>query len=205
MSNFATSFSLLAYDSYVKNSNTCKRFVFVRASCAIFAPIVVPTFRPICSPVWWWASSPSRWRLLLPSPPRRVAMCSTTIGPGCGHSHGHCGRHCDLGIGRQSRANRRPDGGFHRHHLRGGGAFRPFGAVGATMMAGLFLVLLGVFRLGSVIKFIPYPIVVGFTSGIALTIFTTQVQRFPRVCTLKARCRPVLSTSGCATPVISRP
>ena len=46
------------------------------------------------------------------------------------------------------------------------------------MMAGLFLVLLGVFRLGSVIKFIPYPIVVGFTSGIALTIFTTQVKDF---------------------------
>ena len=45
-------------------------------------------------------------------------------------------------------------------------------------MAGIFLVLLGVFRLGSVIKFIPYPIVVGFTSGIALTIFTTQVKDF---------------------------
>lgn len=44
------------------------------------------------------------------------------------------------------------------------------------MMAGLFLILLGVFRLGTIIKFIPYPIVVGFTSGIALTIFTTQIK-----------------------------
>ena len=48
----------------------------------------------------------------------------------------------------------------------------------ATMMAGVFLVLLGAFRLGTIIKFIPYPIVVGFTSGIAVTIFTTQIQEF---------------------------
>lgn len=45
----------------------------------------------------------------------------------------------------------------------------------ATFMAGVILVLLGLFRLGTVIKFIPYPIVVGFTSGIALTIFSTQI------------------------------
>ncbi|GAY29148.1 sulfate transporter [Prevotella sp. MGM2] len=50
------------------------------------------------------------------------------------------------------------------------------GLLVATMMAGLFLILLGVFRLGTIIKFIPYPIVVGFTSGIALTIFTTQIK-----------------------------
>ncbi len=49
------------------------------------------------------------------------------------------------------------------------------GLLAATLMAGVILVLLGVFRLGAVIKFIPYPIVVGFTSGIAVTIFTTQV------------------------------
>lgn len=48
----------------------------------------------------------------------------------------------------------------------------------ATFMAGLILVLLGVFRLGTVIKFIPYPIVVGFTAGIALTIFSTQINDF---------------------------
>ncbi len=46
----------------------------------------------------------------------------------------------------------------------------------ATFMAGVILILLGVFRLGTVIKFIPYPIVVGFTSGIALTIFSTQIK-----------------------------
>ena len=46
----------------------------------------------------------------------------------------------------------------------------------ATIMAGAFLVLLGVFRLGTIIRFIPYPIVVGLTSGIALTIFTTQIK-----------------------------
>lgn len=45
----------------------------------------------------------------------------------------------------------------------------------ATLMAGILLVLMGVFKLGAVIKFIPYPIIVGFTSGIAVTIFTTQV------------------------------
>ena len=46
----------------------------------------------------------------------------------------------------------------------------------ATLMAGVFLILLGVLRLGTIIKYIPYPIVVGFTSGIAVTIFTTQVK-----------------------------
>jgi SulP family sulfate permease len=48
----------------------------------------------------------------------------------------------------------------------------------ATFMAGLILVLMGLFKLGTVIKFIPYPIVVGFTAGIALTIFSTQINDF---------------------------
>lgn len=48
----------------------------------------------------------------------------------------------------------------------------------ATFMAGLILVVMGLFHLGTVIKFIPYPIVVGFTAGIALTIFTTQINDF---------------------------
>ena len=46
----------------------------------------------------------------------------------------------------------------------------------ATLMAGVFLILFGVLHLGTIIKYIPYPIVVGFTSGIALTIFTTQIK-----------------------------
>lgn len=45
----------------------------------------------------------------------------------------------------------------------------------ATILAGAILIALGAFRLGAVIKFIPYPIVIGFTAGIALTIFTTQM------------------------------
>ncbi|WP_449190669.1 SulP family inorganic anion transporter [Tannerella forsythia] len=59
------------------------------------------------------------------------------------------------------------------------GIIQNFGIEGltvATLLAGIFLVLMGVLRLGTVIKFIPYPIIVGFTSGIALTIFTTQVK-----------------------------
>lgn len=48
----------------------------------------------------------------------------------------------------------------------------------ATVMAGCILVMMGLFRLGTVIKFIPYPIVVGFTAGIALTIFSTQMPDF---------------------------
>lgn len=59
------------------------------------------------------------------------------------------------------------------------GIIQQYGTTGlaiATVLAGAFLILLGVFRLGTIIKYIPYPIVVGFTSGIALTIFTTQVK-----------------------------
>ena len=58
------------------------------------------------------------------------------------------------------------------------GVVQQYGETGllvATFMAGVLLVLMGLFRLGTVIKFIPYPIVVGFTAGIALTIFTTQI------------------------------
>lgn len=61
------------------------------------------------------------------------------------------------------------------------GIIENFGLEGlaiATCMAGLILVLLGLFHLGTVIKFIPYPIVVGFTAGIALTIFSTQMNDF---------------------------
>ena len=46
----------------------------------------------------------------------------------------------------------------------------------ATVMAGVLLVLMGCLRLGGIIKFIPYPVVVGFTSGIALTIFSQQIK-----------------------------
>lgn len=49
------------------------------------------------------------------------------------------------------------------------------GLLVATIIAGIILILMGVFKLGKIIKFIPYPIIVGFTSGIAVTIFTTQI------------------------------
>ncbi|MDO4691596.1 MAG: SulP family inorganic anion transporter [Porphyromonadaceae bacterium] len=45
----------------------------------------------------------------------------------------------------------------------------------STFLAGVLLVLMGALRLGTLIKFIPYPIIVGFTAGIALTIFSTQI------------------------------
>ncbi len=48
----------------------------------------------------------------------------------------------------------------------------------ATFMAGILLVLMGALRLGDVIKYIPYPVTVGFTSGIALVIFATQIRDF---------------------------
>lgn len=59
------------------------------------------------------------------------------------------------------------------------GIIQNFGMAGlavATIIAGIILLIMGILKLGTVIKFIPYPIVVGFTSGIALTIFTTQIK-----------------------------
>ena len=56
------------------------------------------------------------------------------------------------------------------------GQYGTAGLAVATVLAGALLILLGAFRLGTIIKYIPDPIVVGFTSGIALTIFTTQVK-----------------------------
>ena len=58
------------------------------------------------------------------------------------------------------------------------GIIQQHGLIGlsiATIMAGIMLVLMGVFKLGNVIKFVPYPVIVGFTGGIALTIFSTQM------------------------------
>lgn len=59
------------------------------------------------------------------------------------------------------------------------GIIQNFGIEGlaiATVMAGIMLVIMGALKIGSIIKFIPYPIVVDLTSGIALTIFTTQMK-----------------------------
>ena len=59
------------------------------------------------------------------------------------------------------------------------GIINEFGLQGltiATLMAGVFLIGFGLLRLGTIIKYLPYPLIVGFTSGIAVTIFTTQVK-----------------------------
>ena len=45
----------------------------------------------------------------------------------------------------------------------------------ATIMAGIMLVVMGLCRMGTIIKFMPYPIIIGFTGGIAITIFSTQI------------------------------
>ena len=61
------------------------------------------------------------------------------------------------------------------------GIIQQFGLTGlmiATVLAGILLIAMGFARLGSVIKFVPYPVIVGFTAGIALTIFSTQMNDF---------------------------
>src|SRR5882672_2290558 len=61
------------------------------------------------------------------------------------------------------------------------GIYQQYGATNlavCTMMAGLILLLMGFARLGTMIKYIPYPVTVGFTSGIAVLIFSTQIKDF---------------------------
>ena len=61
------------------------------------------------------------------------------------------------------------------------GIIQQYGLAGltiATIMAGILLMLMGLARLGSIIKFVPYPVIVGFTAGIAVTIFSTQMNDF---------------------------
>ncbi len=61
------------------------------------------------------------------------------------------------------------------------GIIQQYGLTGliiATIMAGILLILMGLARFGSVIKFVPYPVIVGFTAGIAVTIFSTQMNDF---------------------------
>jgi len=52
------------------------------------------------------------------------------------------------------------------------------GLVMATLLAAFFLILMGIFRLGTLIKYIPHPLVVGFTTGIAVIIFSSQMKDF---------------------------
>ena len=55
-------------------------------------------------------------------------------------------------------------------------AARLDGLILATFMSGVFLALVGFLRLGTYIKFIPYPVTVGFTAGIAVIIFASQLK-----------------------------
>src|SRR4026209_1227810 len=52
------------------------------------------------------------------------------------------------------------------------------GLVVATLIAGVLLIIMGLARMGALLKFIPYPVTVGFTSGIALIIFSSQIGDF---------------------------
>src|SRR5215217_2129218 len=52
------------------------------------------------------------------------------------------------------------------------------GLVVATLIAGVLLVIMGLARMGALLKFVPYPVIVGFTSGIALIIFSSQINDF---------------------------
>lgn len=52
------------------------------------------------------------------------------------------------------------------------------GLIVATFMAGILLIIMGIAKLGSVIKFIPYPLIVGFTTGIAVIIFSSEIKDF---------------------------
>ncbi|QQS34061.1 MAG: sulfate permease [Acidobacteriota bacterium] len=52
------------------------------------------------------------------------------------------------------------------------------GLVVATLIAGVMLIIMGLARMGALLKFVPYPVIVGFTSGIAVIIFSSQVNEF---------------------------
>src|SRR6185437_2038146 len=59
-----------------------------------------------------------------------------------------------------------------------GAKYGPSNLAVCTVIAGVILLILGLARLGTMIKFIPYPVTMGFTSGIAVLIFTTQIKDF---------------------------
>lgn len=52
------------------------------------------------------------------------------------------------------------------------------GLIVATIMAGMIMILMGLLKMGTMVKYIPYPITTGFTSGIALVIFSSQIKDF---------------------------
>ena len=83
------------------------------------------------------------------------------------------------------------------------------GVILATSMAGVFLIAAGLLRLGTYIKFIPYPVTVGFTAGIAVIIFASQLKDLLGI-TLAARSRANCCRNwrrwraGCTPPMLPR-
>lgn len=75
------------------------------------------------------------------------------------------------------------------------------GLILATVMAGILLILMGLFRLGNLIKFIPYTITTGFTSGIAVTIFIGQIKDFLGLTVVSEE--PLIETMGKLKAVIT--
>lgn len=73
----------------------------------------------------------------------------------------------------------------------------------ATIIAGAILIVMGLARMGAFLKFIPYPVTVGFTSGIALIIFSSQIRDFPGL--QMTACLSGLLRSGQRTAIIWRP
>jgi uncharacterized membrane protein YoaK (UPF0700 family) len=95
------------------------------------------------------------------------------------HLHRHHCRLSDLGAGRQPGADRRPGRRLHRHRLRHRRAlYGVANLIIATAMSGVLLFLMGLFKLGTLIRFIPIAVVIGFTNGIAVLIALSQVKDF---------------------------
>ena len=99
--------------------------------------------------------------------------------PEIGNFHGHHRRAFGFGAGRFARANRRTGGrvraaaGADCCWLHG-----PEALVVCAFMAGVILFVLGACKLGTMIRYIPFPVVTGFTSGIAIIIMSTQIRDF---------------------------
>lgn len=91
------------------------------------------------------------------------------------HHHCYCSRIYHLFIRRKQSTDRRTYRSIYRNYLWNHPRIRHQRINSSNSYGRSTPYLLGVFKLGAVIKFIPYPIIVGFTSGIAVTIFTTQI------------------------------
>ena len=111
--------------------------------------------------------------------PLSIALAlASGVGAGAGDLYCDRGRFCDLHAGWKSCADRRSYGGLCHHRGRDRGPGRIDGLAVATIMAGIILILMGLFRFGALIKFIPFTITTGFTSGIAVTIVIGQLKDF---------------------------